>query len=248
MTLDFSRSQSLFNGRAEGAEEESITPLFWKSVWAHLILLVFFMSPWNFFLFFKKDKEIDLEKSLRVDLVALPDILAKDTRLAPRLPKVSRSQKISDRRRQKKINVDKDFAKLLQRKRYEKRQAILKTVQKGKDRDALLVKGNVLSLGTHLRGVDKIKYDRYLDEIDLLMKREFLLPEWLKEKNLQAQVKIKVNVAGRVVEKKIIQSSGNTEYDQLILRVVDNASPLPAPPYRFKKILLLKGLILGFPE
>ena len=215
---------------------EGMTPLFWKSFAFHLILLGFLISPWNLFLW---DKKIDLEKSLRVDLVALPDILAKDQQQVPKTGTIPKSRTKSLKRQRQ--QDDKAFRKFLQKR--QKNRADL-----SKNESDQLVRGNILSLGTHLKGIDKIKYNRYLDKIDLSVKQKFLIPEWLRNKDLRAQVEIKINPAGRVVDKKIIQSSGNEVYDRLVLRVVDEASPFPPPPYRFKQILLLQGLILGFPE
>ena len=213
---------------------ESMTPLFWRSFAVHVVLLAFIASPWSFFLW---NHKIDVEKSLRVDLVALPEILAKDQQLVPKKFSGKSSKNL---KKQKKID-NRAFSKFLQKRRQQK-------TALNKDLAEDPVKGNVLSSGTHLKGIDKIKYDRYLDEIDLSVKQKFLVPEWLKDESLQTQVKIKINSAGEVVEKKIIHGSGNESYDQLVLRVIDEASPFPSPPRRFKQILLLEGLVLGFPE
>ena len=212
--------------------ENRIKPFFWQSLLIHLVLLGLLISPWNFFLW--DTKTYQLEKSLRVDLVTLPEILAKD-RFRIFRPKKSSPRKKLLRQQQ----VDKAFKQILKKNRQ-------RNLPSKKWTESF--KGNVLSPGTHLRGIDKIKYDRYLNEIDLHVKRDWFLPEWLKEKNLKAQIKVKINNLGKVIDKKIIKPSGNNEYDHLILNIIEKASPFPAPPHRFKKIVLLKGFILGFPE
>ncbi len=49
--------------------------------------------------------------------------------------------------------------------------------------------------------------------------------------NLAALVIFKVDKTGKLTECEIVQSSGNTDYDNRVLTAVKNASPYPAPNF-----------------
>ena len=59
---------------------------------------------------------------------------------------------------------------------------------------------------------------------------------------------MKITPQGFVKYKKIVSSSGNESYDDLVLSTVDKASPFPTPSDKFKDILSSEGFVLGFPE
>ena len=61
---------------------------------------------------------------------------------------------------------------------------------------------------------------------------------------LKATVALEQNEAGQIINTDVVISSGNDEYDNLCLKTVQNASPLPLSPehlfeQHFKKIRLL---------
>lgn len=59
-----------------------------------------------------------------------------------------------------------------------------------------------------------------------------------KSTSLITQITFKIDPAGKVDEVYVVKSSGNTEYDESVVRAVYKASPLPPPPesvYEFFK-------------
>ena len=109
-------------------------------------------------------------------------------------------------------------------------------------------KGNILASGTELIGINKIQHSNYLADLDRHVKRFWRLPEWLARRNYSARIKIYINGQGSLMGVKLIQPSGNTDYDDMVLSAVKKADPFPAPPEKFKAIVSEDGMLLGFPE
>lgn len=74
------------------------------------------------------------------------------------------------------------------------------------------------------------------------------LPQELAEKNLRAKIYTEINNEGVVLKGKIMQSSGNEDFDARVLNTIERASPLPKPPTREIEKLLSKGVVFNFPE
>jgi protein TonB len=55
-------------------------------------------------------------------------------------------------------------------------------------------------------------------------------PGWVRE----AQVSLVISRDGRLVDKQLVQSSGNRDYDQALLAALERAQPLPALPDSFR--------------
>lgn len=110
------------------------------------------------------------------------------------------------------------------------------------------VKGNVLSAGSSLTGLDKLQHQSYLSDLDAHVKQYWTLPEWLSRQDYKAQARVFVDARGQIIGRRIIKSSGNPAYDEEVLATIDKAAPFPAPPEKFKDILNIDGIIIGFPE
>lgn len=74
--------------------------------------------------------------------------------------------------------------------------------------------------------------DYYILVIDKI-KRHWIFPDNI-DKALEAVISINIEKDGRVSINKIERSSGNPLFDRSAMRAINNASPLPAPPYELE--------------
>ena len=74
------------------------------------------------------------------------------------------------------------------------------------------------------------------------------LPQELADKNLRAKIYTEINNEGTVLKGRIMQSSGNEDFDARVLNTIERASPLPKPPTKEIEKLLSKGVVFNFPE
>ena len=63
---------------------------------------------------------------------------------------------------------------------------------------------------------------------------------------LTARVYLKINASGAVVSKSLVKRSGDAAFDHSVLRAVEQASPLPAPPEGVKSEALREGFVVDF--
>lgn len=110
------------------------------------------------------------------------------------------------------------------------------------------VKGNILSAGTELTGLNKLQHENYLSQIDHQIKANWSIPEWLAKKDYKAQVLLKLDESGIILSRQIVRSSGNGNYDDVVLETIDKSAPYPAPPEKLINIVGVRGLLIGFPE
>ncbi len=109
-------------------------------------------------------------------------------------------------------------------------------------------KGNVLSPGTALTGLNKLQHEDFQNLIDRHVKQFWLLPQWLASKNLAARLRVRIDANGVLISREILRSSGNADFDEIVLETVQKANPFPKPPDKFVSIYGYDGIILGFPE
>ncbi|HEY8271461.1 MAG TPA: TonB family protein [Pseudobdellovibrionaceae bacterium] len=110
------------------------------------------------------------------------------------------------------------------------------------------VKGNILSPGTSLTGLNRLQHDSYLAGLDQQIKQNWFLPQWLSKKPLRTQVRLKIDEKGHILSREITLSSGNSSYDELALETIDKSAPFAPPPEKFVSIVAVNGLLIGFPE
>ncbi|MNK93011.1 hypothetical protein D3C87_1131540 [compost metagenome] len=113
---------------------------------------------------------------------------------------------------------------------------------------ATKIKGNMVSPGTSLTGLNKLQHDNYGAELNRHIKQHWTLPEWLSKRELKAQVAVYIDSRGNILERKLVKSSGNPSYDEEVLSAVDKSAPFPAPPEKFQAYLSVNGILIGFPE
>lgn len=116
------------------------------------------------------------------------------------------------------------------------------------DSGAAKVKGNMVSPGTSLTGLNKLQHDTYGADLDRHIKQHWALPEWLAKRDLKAQARVFIDTRGNILGRKIVKSSGNPSYDEEVLATIDKAAPFPAPPEKFQAVVSVDGILIGFPE
>lgn len=109
-------------------------------------------------------------------------------------------------------------------------------------------KGNQISAGSSLHGVEKLQHDQYMENLDLHIKKNWQLPEWLANKALTAAYLVKFDENGVILEKRFIRASGNETFDREVIQTVEASAPFPAPPEALISYFKVKGIELRFPE
>jgi len=113
---------------------------------------------------------------------------------------------------------------------------------------ATVVKGNQVSAGNSLTGMDKIEYDKYFDDLEEKIRTQWSIPQWLADGDFKAQVQILIDERGYITKKVIRRTSGNDIFDGQVMAALEASSPLPPPPARLQGMLSTSGIILNFPE
>jgi colicin import membrane protein len=109
-------------------------------------------------------------------------------------------------------------------------------------------KGNELSEGASLKGVEKLQRDQYLENLDVLIKRNWHLPEWLSTKGFTAAILLRFDETGKILERRFIRSSGNETFDREVTDAIEASAPLPPPPEGLISYFKVHGIELRFPE
>lgn len=223
-----------------------------------------------FFLLFVKmaffpSAPIEIKRSIRVDLVALPDKVQEPTPVAaveepapvsvpapppakPEAPKVAEKsieKPTVTKTPPKKENKD---VKRSQNSALNKLKAMSALEKIKQEKAQQVVKGNQASKGNSLTGLEQIEYDRYFDQVEMTIRSHWSIPQWLSEGEYRAQALVLIDDKGLVIKKEVIKSSGNDIFDSRVLAAVDDSSPFPAPPDRLKDILANRGIVFNFPE
>lgn len=108
------------------------------------------------------------------------------------------------------------------------------------------VRGNILSSGSSLTGIQKIQLEDYQDVLYQNMKNHWYVPEWIGRKKFLAVARVYVDEKGNIIGRKIEKSSGNPTFDESVLKTITDSSPLPAPPNKFTEIAKNEGLLFEF--
>lgn len=109
-------------------------------------------------------------------------------------------------------------------------------------------KGNVISKGSDLTGIAQLEHDEYVATVERHVRAQWALPQWLANKDLKAQVRVKFDERGNVIGKQLVRSSGNAAFDEVVMETITKASPAPTPPEKFVRLLANEGILFGFPE
>jgi len=207
------------------------------------------------------DDVIDYQAAIRVDIVGLPEKLEslpepsedpKKEELAEE-PPPSQPKPVPEKAKikapEKKISLKKEQHKALEKlQAMEALEKIETEVASKKVKRKKLVAGNLLSKGSALKGIQNNQAANYISTIEEHIKNHWQLPQWMKDAQLRARAVVFINSEGRVTKRYISESSGNKNYDDLVLQSIDDASPFPPPPSSIAGLFKAKGFTLGFPD
>ncbi|MFN8845798.1 MAG: energy transducer TonB [Bdellovibrionales bacterium] len=238
------------------------------SLAAHIFIFLFFTLK----AFIIPSEKIDYSTAVRVDIVALPDKLSPDAQLAPKVepaknldsaevkPKIETPPKPQVKTEKKaepdtvsfKKSKSKQQEALDRLKKMSALDKIRNEVETSKKRAQALeqisqVKGNVLSAGSSLSGLNKLQHDEYVSILDQHIKQNWTKPKWI-EKELRARVRVKIDSDGQILSRELTLSSGDPIYDETVLNTVDSSAPFPRPPEKFVEIVAARGILIGFPD
>jgi colicin import membrane protein len=240
--------------------------IFKKSLQYSLAVHVFIFLFFSVKAFLIPSEKIDYSSAVRVDIVALPDKLSPDAQLAPKEETLAKKDKVDSKpkaesKSEKKAEPDTVSLKKSKSKQQEaidrlkkmsaldKIKSEVETSKKRADAFEKIsqVKGNVLSAGSSLSGLNKLQHDEYVSVLDQHIKQNWTKPKWI-EKELRARVRVKIDQNGQILSRELILTSGDPIYDETVLSTVDSSAPFPRPPEKFVEIVAARGILIGFPD
>jgi protein TonB len=249
----------------------------------HLVILAAFTVRAVFY----PSEPIRIEKSIRVDLVGLPDKVATLPPLEPLepAPAPEQSAKPADKPKSepKRIEIPKpvthdsapkvNLNKVKPEDRKREQEAALKRLEAMQKLEAMmkasspaaspnaqasansqktapgnLIRGNEVSRGSSLHGVQRLDHENYINAVDEHVHRYWNLPQWMANANFKARVLVFVDAQGNVVKKQMTHASGNQVFDERVMLAIERSSPFPPPPSNLVNILAVDGIEFGFPE
>lgn len=227
------------------------------SLAAHLAILLFVLIQSLF-----TEAPIDLSQAIRVDMVGLPEKaqtlpstpMAEPAKPTPAEPEV-KPQEVAPVPKALPIKSDTETINIQKTKKKQQEalnkiktmSAIDKIKQEvASEKKAAPVKGNIISPGTDLTGLDKLQHQNYAVALDRHVKQFWALPEWLARKGLTARVLVRLDETGAVLSKDIVKTSGEKRFDESALDTIDQASPMPAPPTKLSAKVRVDGILIEF--
>lgn len=237
---------------------DSLNRSIYISLAAHMGLLAVFFLKMTFF----PVEPIQIKRSMRVDLVGMPDKVmpTKPTpaKPAPKVeapkPKAKAPPKVAKKTKPKPNPKAKPNPKKISNSqesamnKLKAMAALDKIKSEAEQQQAEQIKGNQVSKGNSLTGLEQLDYDRYFDDVEQLIYSNWALPEWLAGAELRAQALVLVDQTGHITNKKITKSSGNPDFDAQVLAAIEKSSPFPAPPQRLQGVLAQQGIVFNFPD
>ncbi len=239
------------------------------SVGFHIALILIFTVKTVFF----SGEAINYETAIRVDLVALPDKVSSaetpplrpETKLPeaktppkpepvkakaePKAPVTPPVPVVDSKQKQKAaLNKLKAMEALENLKNEDQRESKASSAAPTKKTGEVKYKGNILSPGTEITGLNKLQHEEYIALLDRHIKENWTLPEWLAKKNLKAQIRVRIDDKGRIISKQLVRSSGNPAYDDIVKATIEKSEPFPVPPEKFSAVVSVNGILIGFPE
>lgn len=91
--------------------------------------------------------------------------------------------------------------------------------------------------------------ERYFGLLSSQVRRHYNVADTIPENErmyLKAQVAMRLNRTGEVIDAKLAKASGNTLFDSAVLAAVKKASPFSPPPDHLRDALQKSGIVLEF--
>lgn len=194
--------------------------------------------------------------SLKVDLVALPDLTPEERHNLSL--KKSKSKTQSEKKEVKKKAASKGKQLIQQRKARKTKiksalsriKSITEVQEEAQTEDTTpdLIKGNFLSKGSSLSGEAKEKGEpTYFDQVLERVRAHWTLPIWLARQQLSAQAVIYLSPTGDLISIRFQKPSGSTQFDEAVKSSIRKSAPFPPPPTELAPMIQSGGILLGFP-
>ncbi|MCY4524093.1 MAG: cell envelope integrity protein TolA [Halobacteriovoraceae bacterium] len=241
---------------------DTLYPYVAVSILFHSILIL------SFYLFIKitgllfsgKFPEINIKSSVRVDVVAMPDLSLQELKSVgfsnkgwkekfakevddPAVKKIFKKAKNNFQSMLKGISSQKVKSKIS--KKSTKKKMDNKKLKK------LVLKGNQLSKSNRItgEGIGDLsgKFDLYISNLPEKIKPYWKLPSHLMGQELQCRIRIFLAPNGRLLKVELLKGSGNKEYDDRALASIKTAAPFDNVPEEIRKRVLRGDIVLGFP-
>ncbi len=227
-----------------------------QSILLHVVFIFLLVTN----IFFLGHHSVDYIPAIKVDIVALPDkqIPKKITPLPPAKTTVQKASEVKKstpplkppniqalkKKQQPKANKVQAKKPPKPQENYEQLYQVgqnaierLKHLKKIEAKQNI-IKGNRLAPGTALQGIDQLDYNNYIGRLHLHIQSHWKLPQWLAiSEQLATVVKVYLDADGYVIERQLIESSGDPRFDQIVLSAIDTASPFPPPEDKFINIV-----------
>jgi len=223
-----------------------------------LLVSFHLLDKWGLFPNFHKAESTKqvYQNFIQVDVVALPDALPTDKQsldmTLPVMPKagggpvpITPPPPATDSMKHKQALAEEAAQKIHKEKaRKAEEDKILKHLQeeaareaalnsiagKGKQKGRQQISGNILSKGASTTGMIGTSKDQYGALVSQAIHEHFNPYLWLQRRKLVSVVHIELYATtGRLRQKKIVKSSGDSTYDSAVLQAIDEAQPLPIP-------------------
>jgi hypothetical protein len=243
---------------------------YWKrSFAAHAVLIILLVVATKFNFFSDRfDKPKIILPSVRVDIVELPKYTIEELKKLeiappPVSPKVDAKQKASEstdlpKETKQTVSDFEEIVKKSERNLADKTISDLKKLKEQKEienrRDEmkeLLLAGNKVQQGTLLQGEEVqqqiTEFEQYILEVTEKVRYHWKLPSYLQNTELKCRIQLFINSRGMVEMTKIIESSGNEEYDSWAIRSIQDAIPFREPGATVLPELLRGKFVLGYP-
>jgi colicin import membrane protein len=239
--------------------EPDMKKMIFMSLTLHLALLLMFTIKMAFF----TSDVPRYEPAIRVDILGLPDKRDPDKPLtapsptpapeAVKAPPEKREAKAIPKVETKTNTVSQSAAlnKLKSLSAIEKLKAMAdksKEERVAEKPAAEVVKGNVLAVGSALKGLNKMEFNQYIGSLDVHVKNNWALPEWMLSQGFKAEVMIKIDKTGQIIERRLVKKSGNAEFDDRVMAAIEKSNPFPPPPDKFVDLVGIQGITFAFPE
>lgn len=199
------------------------------------------------------ERTLNLAKSIRVDVVALPEKALEDALTVT--PETSTSlptnkniiKEIIDKKNEVKDLTKTKEAQSKALDRLKALQALEKITQEMNENKLQKTnpvktppyKGQIISSGRSFTGLSRLRINEYLENLTEQIHNQWELPQWLSNVSLKAVVVVSVDSRGYAIKNEIYVSSGNTVFDESCLAAVNASLPFASPPDEVREALLL---------
>lgn len=234
----------------------------------HTVVFTFFYISPSFDFFKDSRPKVNIIKSsVRVDVVAMPKFTKQELKEMKLVP-MSNKQEIKENTIVKKENILKEkveqaskkvdlsslFGNLSKKKIVEttKKTTGKKSATKyNKELAKLVLEGNKISKGTAVTGTNDYSnseaFTQYVQELPSYVRPYWKLPTYLIDKDIRCRIKVFISKIGEVLNYRIFESSGDSEFDQRAINAIKMVKRFPAPKGEIALRAASGEIILGFP-